>query len=161
MKAGVTKTQVGTPYYISPEIWKKLPYDSKSDVWSLGCVLYELATFRHPFEADSPKSLALKVMTGRYSGIPSTYSADLSEMIKKLLVVDARYRPSIHDILKMASVQKRFPLLPGSLTTALNKAVSRAMNDRNMEGTQKAIGTIKVPKNLSQLRDNLPVSSPS
>lgn len=40
--AGLLYTQTGTPYYASPEVWKDQPYDSKSDVWSLGCVLYEV-----------------------------------------------------------------------------------------------------------------------
>lgn len=44
-------TVVGTPYYLSPELCEEKPYNHKSDVWSLGCVLYELCTFKHPFEA--------------------------------------------------------------------------------------------------------------
>lgn len=37
---GLCSTQTGTPYYASPEVWKDQPYDKKSDIWSLGCVLY-------------------------------------------------------------------------------------------------------------------------
>lgn len=44
-------TQVGTPYYLSPEMCEEKPYNEKSDIWALGCVIYELCTFRHPFEA--------------------------------------------------------------------------------------------------------------
>ena len=36
----------GTPYYMSPEIWANRPYDAKSDMWALGCLLYELAQLR-------------------------------------------------------------------------------------------------------------------
>ena len=46
-------TIVGTPYYLSPELCEEKPYNHKSDIWSLGCVLYELCTFRHPFEANN------------------------------------------------------------------------------------------------------------
>ena len=42
MRKGLVYTQTGTPYYASPEVWKDLPYDNKSDIWSLGCVLYEI-----------------------------------------------------------------------------------------------------------------------
>ncbi|XP_049993719.1 serine/threonine-protein kinase Nek3 isoform X4 [Alexandromys fortis] len=41
-------TYVGTPYYVPPEIWENLPYNNKSDIWSLGCILYELCALKHP-----------------------------------------------------------------------------------------------------------------
>ena len=47
----VARSMVGTPYYLSPELCEEKPYNHKSDIWSLGCVLYELCTMRHPFEA--------------------------------------------------------------------------------------------------------------
>jgi NIMA (never in mitosis gene a)-related kinase len=50
-KKGLLYTQTGTPYYASPEVWKDQPYDSKSDIWSLGCVLYEVCTLKPPFRA--------------------------------------------------------------------------------------------------------------
>ena len=51
MKKELNKTQTGTPYYASPEVWKDESYDQKSDIWSMGCVLYELATLKPPFRA--------------------------------------------------------------------------------------------------------------
>ena len=48
-KRGFLSTQTGTPYYASPEVWKDKPYDVKSDIWSLGCVLYELCALAPPF----------------------------------------------------------------------------------------------------------------
>ena len=50
-KRGMLHTQTGTPYYASPEVWKDKPYDQRSDVWSLGCVLYEMSMLRPPFKA--------------------------------------------------------------------------------------------------------------
>jgi NIMA (never in mitosis gene a)-related kinase 1/4/5 len=42
LKSGLSYTQTGTPYYASPEVWKDMPYDTKSDIWSFGCVIYEI-----------------------------------------------------------------------------------------------------------------------
>ena len=50
-KMGVLQTQTGTPYYASPEVWQDKPYDKKSDIWSLGAVLYELTALSPPFTA--------------------------------------------------------------------------------------------------------------
>ena len=67
-------TQTGTPYYASPEVWKDQPYDSKSDIWSLGCVLYEMTTLKPPFRAEDMAGLYKKVIRGMYPKIQSTYS---------------------------------------------------------------------------------------
>jgi NIMA (never in mitosis gene a)-related kinase len=56
---------VGTPYYLSPEMCEEKPYNEKSDIWALGCVLYELCTFKHPFEANNQGALVLKIIRGK------------------------------------------------------------------------------------------------
>jgi NIMA (never in mitosis gene a)-related kinase len=71
---GLNYTQTGTPYYASPEVWRDQPYDFKSDVWSLGCILYEMTTFRAPFQANDMDTLFKKVTRGSYKKIPSVYS---------------------------------------------------------------------------------------
>jgi|EP01049_Picozoa_sp_SAG25_P007204 NIMA (never in mitosis gene a)-related kinase len=75
------KTQVGTPYYLSPEICLDKAYNHKSDIWSLGCVLYELATLRHAFDAGNMHALVLKIMKGKYPPPPTIYSAELRALI--------------------------------------------------------------------------------
>ena len=84
-KKGMLHTQTGTPYYASPEVWKDKPYDYKSDIWSLGCVLYEMITLNPPFRAANMNGLYQKVLRGVYDAIPSQYSSDLSAMLKKCL----------------------------------------------------------------------------
>ena len=69
-KRGMLYTQTGTPYYASPEVWKDEPYDVKSDIWSLGCVLYEMITLHPPFRADDMQGLFKKVLRGHYPRIP-------------------------------------------------------------------------------------------
>jgi NIMA (never in mitosis gene a)-related kinase len=70
-KKGMLYTQTGTPYYASPEVWKDEPYDSKSDIWSLGCVLYEMVTLKPPFRANDMNGLYKRVLKGIYPKIPS------------------------------------------------------------------------------------------
>lgn len=84
-KAGILKTQTGTPYYASPEVWKDQPYDIKSDIWSLGCVLYELVALNPPFTAKDMKGLYQRVVKGVYPKIPNHYSTDLSAILSQLL----------------------------------------------------------------------------
>jgi NIMA (never in mitosis gene a)-related kinase 1/4/5 len=71
------RTCIGTPYYLSPEICENKPYNNKSDVWSMGCVLYELTTLRHAFEGANMKALVLKIIRGVYPPVPSQYSNDV------------------------------------------------------------------------------------
>ena len=70
-KKGLNYTQTGTPYYASPEVWRDQPYDVKSDIWSLGCVLYEMITLKPPFRANDMANLYKKVLKGTPSPSPS------------------------------------------------------------------------------------------
>ena len=58
------KTVVGTPYYLSPEIIENKPYNFKSDIWSLGVLLYELCSLRPPFNATSLSAVNFKFYFG-------------------------------------------------------------------------------------------------
>ena len=93
-KMGILQTQTGTPYYASPEVWQDKPYDKRSDIWSLGCVLYELTALSPPFTAKDMQGLYKCVLKGVYPKIPAQFSNDLSEMIKALLQVDPKNRPT-------------------------------------------------------------------
>lgn len=80
-KNGMAYTQTGTPYYAAPEVWNSKAYDSKCDIWSLGCVIYELVTHKPPFHGNGMEDLWKKVNKGVYDSIPFCYSADLSSFI--------------------------------------------------------------------------------
>lgn len=84
-KGGMMHTQTGTPYYASPEVWKDKPYDYRSDIWSLGTVLYEMVTLLPPFRAQSMAGLSKVVCRGVYDAIPTNFSPELNQVIKSCL----------------------------------------------------------------------------
>jgi len=95
------KTFIGTPYYLSPEICEDKPYNDKSDVWALGCILYELCTYKHPFTAKSQGGLILKILNDNPEPINDYYSKDLKDVLHKIFDKDFKKRPSCLDILRM------------------------------------------------------------
>ncbi|XP_059151574.1 serine/threonine-protein kinase Nek8-like isoform X2 [Physella acuta] len=92
-------TVVGTPCYISPELCEGKPYNQKSDIWALGCVLYELASLKRAFEAANLPALILKIMRGTFSPISSHYSPQLRGLILSMLHLDPAKRPTINQIM--------------------------------------------------------------
>ncbi|NXD64976.1 NEK5 kinase, partial [Eolophus roseicapillus] len=114
-------TCVGTPYYLSPEICENQPYNNKTDIWSLGCVLYELCALKHPvsiiFEGNSLHQLVLKICRGHFHPVSPNYSYDLRILISQLFKISPRDRPSINSILRKPFLQKLvLRYLPPELT---------------------------------------------
>ena len=142
-KRGLGYTQTGTPYYASPEVWKDKPYDNKSDVWSLGCVLYEMITLRPPFRAQNMEGLYNKVCKGQFSRIPDKFSEDLSKIVQYLLQVNPILRPSCEQILNHPIIQKRIEYFKSFA------------GDEDTED-KCLLKTIHMPKNLLFLSDKLP-----
>lgn len=106
-KKGLSYTQTGTPYYASPEVWRDEAYDIKSDIWSLGCVLYEMITLKPPFRADNMQGLYKKVLKGQYPKISDKYSIDIQTIVRILLQVSPKKRPTCADILNHAIVRNK------------------------------------------------------
>ncbi|XP_007550802.1 serine/threonine-protein kinase Nek1 isoform X5 [Poecilia formosa] len=95
----LARTCIGTPYYLSPEICENKPYNNKSDIWALGCVLYEMCTLKHAFEAGNMKNLVLKIIRGSYPPVSVHYSQELRSLLAQLFKRNPRERPSIGSIL--------------------------------------------------------------
>lgn len=93
------QTMVGTPFYLSPEMCEEKPYNDKSDMWALGCILYEMCTFKHPFEAKNQGALIVKIIKGKYQPIPSMYSKELVLMVDQCLNKDHKQRPNASNLL--------------------------------------------------------------
>jgi NIMA (never in mitosis gene a)-related kinase len=101
------KTVVGTPYYLSPEIIKSESYNFKSDIWSLGVLLYEMAALQPPFNAQSLHQLAQRIIAGKYSPVPSHFSKDVSNLIAMMLQRDPAKRPTVHQLLQVPCIEMR------------------------------------------------------
>lgn len=139
-KRGLCVTQTGTPYYASPEVWRDMPYDAKSDMWSIGCVLYEMLALRPPFQAEDMEGLYRKVLRGQYPRIPSQYSNDMGEVVAMLLQVNPRHRPSVDQLLQMPQCARHNPTAGGVIP----------------DGNVDLLQTIKLPSNAIDLSGCLP-----
>lgn len=106
-KQGLLYTQTGTPYYASPEVWKDLPYDSKSDIWSLGCVFYEMLTLVPPFRAKDMNGLFQKVTAGFFDDPPKHFNSELTSLVKSMIRINPKDRPSCDQILRTPIVQEK------------------------------------------------------
>merc|ERR1719453_1128729 len=103
--AAFARTTIGTPYYLSPEICMEKPYSYASDIWALGCILYELAALRVPFDASSLQSLVQKITRGPTPSLPSAYSSELRQLCADLLHREQQQRPTAPEILQKPVIQ--------------------------------------------------------
>jgi hypothetical protein len=105
----LARSAVGTPLYFSPERCQGRPYDHKSDIWALGCVVHELATLRPPFVASSEQALARRILHALPPPLPPGYSMQLAFLAAKLLEKDPAARPTASQILQYEPVRQRWP----------------------------------------------------
>ena len=97
------RTQIGTPYYLSPEICESKPYGRKSDIWSLGVILYELLALEMPFQAQSLPALVHRICTTEpaYAKLAPAYSAPVLALLQAMLHKDPDRRPDIAEVVRM------------------------------------------------------------
>ncbi|NWI77008.1 NEK5 kinase, partial [Dryoscopus gambensis] len=159
-------TCVGTPYYLSPEICENRPYNNKTDIWSLGCVLYELCALKHPviltllfllfslmkFQGNSLHELVLKICRGRFQPVSPNYSYDLRVLISQLFKISPRDRPSINSILRKPFLQKlvlRY-LPPEVAQEEPSRTVIHRKRPSALQSGAKQIQAYKLPKTRAQ-----------
>ena len=136
-------TQTGTPYYASPEVWRDEPYDLKSDIWSLGCLVYELCALLPPFRGKDMESLFAKIQAGKFVRIPRIYSDELADTISSMLKSTPSLRPDCGEILR--KIEKY-----GKLNIKNSHSLQSDSTNMNL------LGTIEIPKDLRQLEEVLP-----
>ncbi|XP_056660918.1 serine/threonine-protein kinase Nek4 isoform X9 [Monodelphis domestica] len=106
----MASTLIGTPYYMSPELFSNKPYNYKSDVWALGCCVYEMATLKHAFNAKDMNSLVYRIIEGKPPPVPKEYSPQLAELIRTMLNKKPEERPSVRSILRQPYIKRHIAL---------------------------------------------------
>lgn len=133
-------TQIGTPFSMSPEVFNNKPYGYQSDVWGLGCVLYELVNNgQHAFDAQSINGLALKILRGRYTPVTANCSDEAKQLIKLMLNTNPKRRPTLQAILQSPSVRRQ---VPTAVYAAAQAAGSKEQQARAEEVLRSQLGAL-------------------
>ena len=131
-----------------------ITYSSKCDIWSLGCVIYELASLKPPFLAKNMAELSQKVIKGVYPDIPKHFSSSLKKIIALCLNTNPSSRPSAYDLAKMPELG----LPHSSRKFRIKQKTSKRASSETQKQTEM-LETIRLPKNLNKLNDVLPKSN--
>ena len=153
IKEKVLLTQTGTPYYASPEVWRDEPYSYKSDLWSIGCVIYELCELHPPFKGKDLDELFEDVCKGAPKRINKIYSNDLWNMIMMLLQVDVEKRVDCNMYLKSNLILKKIQEMKNNPNKYNFQGINLAMDNDAIQ--QDLLHTIKF-SNLNEIKYQLP-----
>ncbi|XP_048694712.1 serine/threonine-protein kinase Nek11 isoform X2 [Caretta caretta] len=124
-------TFTGTPYYMSPEALKHQGYDTKSDIWSLGCILYEMCCLDHAFTGHNFLSIVLKIVEGNTPSLPDRYPSKLNTVLHSMLNKNPSLRPSATEILKI-------PYIDEQLQNVKCKFINMALKDKTFNCQKEA-----------------------
>ncbi|XP_063850385.1 serine/threonine-protein kinase Nek4-like isoform X3 [Scylla paramamosain] len=132
----------------SPELFAGLPYNHKSDVWALGCCLYELTTLKHAFPARDIPGLISKISKGKIVGLDEQYSDDLRHLVLSLMTRSPEHRLSASQILRLPYIRQHMSLflkdtsdnakeMNGSEQLSMEKKIlPDVLQDSGMSGVQ-------------------------
>ena len=154
IKDKVLTTQTGTPYYASPEVWRDEPYSYKSDLWSIGCVIYEMCELRPPFNGKDLDELFENVCRGKIKRINSFYSDELWNMILMLLQNDVDKRVDCDGFLNSEIIKKKINEFINNPSSHYEG--SQLEKNKNYKNEDDILfGTINF-KNFEDLKNRLP-----
>ncbi|KAE9411493.1 kinase-like protein [Gymnopus androsaceus JB14] len=152
LQTNFANTYVGTPYYMSPEVMQEKAYDSKSDIWSLGCLIYELCAHKPPFhEAKSHSELNILVRNGRVPPLPKGYSQSLTGVIKAMLNLNPAMRPSAAQLLQHERLELVFKVSETEKMLATVKTHKNAVVARERELAAREAAFIEREQQLTAL----------
>ncbi|NXL06945.1 NEK11 kinase, partial [Mesembrinibis cayennensis] len=124
-------TFTGTPYYMSPEALKHQGYNTKSDIWSLGCILYEMCCMNHAFTGHNFLSVVLKIVEGDTPSLPDRYPSQLNAVLCSMLNKNPSLRPAAAEILKI-------PYIDGQLKNKQYKFTNMTVKDKPLNWQKEA-----------------------
>ncbi|XP_061864455.1 serine/threonine-protein kinase Nek4 isoform X3 [Colius striatus] len=134
----MASTVIGTPYYMSPELFSNKPYNYKSDVWALGCCVYEMATLKHAFNAKDMNSLAYQIVKGKLPPMPKDYSPQLVEIVRTMLSKKPEERPSMKTILRHPYIKHQISSFLEALKAKEAKSHKRKVNSKSNHAPERA-----------------------
>lgn len=169
----VARTMAGTPYYLSPEMCKKLAYACPSDMWALGCVLFELCSQHVPFDAHDMNQLLDRIMRAPVPKV-SSYSQHISEIVAALLERSPDRRLSASGVLQRPRIQQEIQVMlseerkhkdrkdelkevpPGHRSPAAARSPSTDAQDRHRSPHRDLNGRVGSPSPAKRARDPSP-----
>uniref|UniRef100_A0A3B1IU06 Serine/threonine-protein kinase Nek4 n=1 Tax=Astyanax mexicanus TaxID=7994 RepID=A0A3B1IU06_ASTMX len=135
----MASTLIGTPYYMSPELFSNKPYNYKSDVWALGCCVYEMSTLKHAFNAKDMNSLAFRIIEGKLPQMPSKYDPQLGELIKRMLCKKPEDRPDVKHILRQPFIKQQIAIFLEATKEKTAKSRKKVMNSKSNSTPNAAV----------------------
>ena len=136
-KNNTIKNKENTSFYPAPELIIKSKYNNKCDIWSLGCIIYEMANLSLPYNGKNNTDLFNNIMKKKYKPIPHFYSKNLKSIINDMLIIDNSKRPSIDLLLNFPNVKETIKKL--SLTYEKNKKIVNFDNINNFDKINSVI----------------------
>ncbi|XP_050171516.1 serine/threonine-protein kinase Nek11 isoform X2 [Myiozetetes cayanensis] len=119
-------TFTGTPHYMSPEVLKHQGYNTKSDIWSLGCILYEMCCMNHAFTGQNFLSVVIKIVEGDTPSLPDKYPSKLNALLCSMLNKNPSLRPAAAEILKTPYIDEQLKKIQFEFTNMTVK--EKALN---------------------------------
>lgn len=116
-------TFTGTPYYMSPEVLKHEGYKYKSDIWSMGVVLYELCNLQHAFQGESLMGVMYKIVEGNPPKLSEHYSKELQTLYERMLDKEPANRPSASEVLKNEYIAQHLSKLKHQIDDKLGHSI--------------------------------------